>query len=70
MSSQWNPRWRAFDGISIYWQKEKKRKEKKDSGTGTALTGTGTTLAKRDSSHSVPVPHLLVPVLLGVHGPI
>ena len=54
-----------------------KKKKKRDSGTGTTLTGTGTTLtgtgttcAKRGSSHSVPIPHLLVPVPPGVHGPI
>ena len=38
---------------------------KRDSGTGTTLTGTDTTCAKRGSGHSVPVPHLLVPVPLG-----
>ena len=44
---------------------KKKKKKKWDSGTGTTLTGTGTTLAKRGSRHSVPVPHLLVPIPLG-----
>ena len=51
------------------YEKKREKKRKKyiwDSGTGTTLTGTGTTCAKSGSGHSVPVPHLLVSVLLGV----
>ena len=40
---------------------KKMNKKNWDSGTGTTLTGT--TRAKSGSGHSVPVPHLLVPVL-------
>ena len=45
------------------------KKKKRDSGTGTTLTSTGTTCAKSGSGHSVPVPHLLVPVPSGDFGP-
>ena len=49
---------------------KKKEKKKRDSGTGITLAGTGTTRAKSGSDHSVPIPHLLVPVLSGIHGQI
>ena len=65
MSTQWNPRRRAFEKgvyiLALLFQKKKK----KDSGTGTTLTDTGTTQAKRGSSLLVLVPHLLVPVPAG-----
>ena len=71
MGIQWNSRWRAFEkAIFIYWHCCSKRRKKRDSGTGTALTGTGTSNAKRGSALLVAVPHLLVPVPSGIHGPI
>ena len=54
--------------FQIYKKMKKKEKKKWDSGTGTTLTSTGTTRTKSGSGHSVPVPHLLVPILPGVHG--
>ena len=72
MSSQWNPRRRAFEKgiyiLALLFQKKKKEK-KRDSGTGTTLTGTGTTQAKRGSSLLVPVPHLVVLVPPGEFEP-
>ena len=47
---------------ALLFQIYKNMKKKWDSGTGTTLTGTGTTCTKSGSDHSVPIPHLLVPV--------